>query len=149
MLTTTVSVTVKLTPSETKLLRFFADQCLPPRQGERMYESLNTQGLIHRPGQRDRYEITELGRQTVATLDQDADLPTSHQLGQSATGPTAHLKRGPGFDFPVGAPAALSSRGGADLGRRDQTRSNRSRFITLTHAATKSATNLSFASSLA
>src|SRR5215468_2426186 len=34
-------------------------------------------------------------------------------------------------------------------GRHDQTRSNRSRFITLTHAATKSFTNFSFASSLA
>ncbi len=44
----------------------------------------------------------------------------------------------------------------ADLGvmiRRgsgeDQARSNRSRFITLSHAATKSFTNFSFASSLA
>jgi predicted transcriptional regulator len=87
MLTTTVSVTVKLTPSETKLLRFFADQCPPSRQGKRMYESLNTQGLIHRPGQRDRYEITELGRQTIATLDQDTTLPASHQLGQPAPPP--------------------------------------------------------------
>ncbi|WP_436846895.1 S1 family peptidase [Streptomyces atratus] len=34
-------------------------------------------------------------------------------------------------------------------GRHDQTRSNRSRFITLSHAATKSFTNFSFASSLA
>jgi hypothetical protein len=34
-------------------------------------------------------------------------------------------------------------------GRHDQTRSNRSRFITLFHAATKSFTNFSFASSLA
>jgi hypothetical protein len=87
MLTTTVSVTVKLTPSETKLLRFFADQCPPPRQVKRMYESLNTKGLIHRPGQRDRYEITELGRQTVATLDQDTNLPTSHQLDRPMTVP--------------------------------------------------------------
>ena len=34
-------------------------------------------------------------------------------------------------------------------GRNDQARSNRSRFITLSHAATKSFTNFSFASSLA
>ncbi|RPK85753.1 hypothetical protein EES45_01240 [Streptomyces sp. ADI97-07] len=34
-------------------------------------------------------------------------------------------------------------------GRQDQTRSNRSRFITLSHAATKSFTNFSLASSLA
>ena len=34
-------------------------------------------------------------------------------------------------------------------GRHDQARSNRSRFITLSHAATKSFTNFSFASSLA
>ena len=34
-------------------------------------------------------------------------------------------------------------------GRLDQVRSNRSRFITLSHAATKSVTNFSFASSLA
>jgi hypothetical protein len=87
MLTTMVSVTVKLTPSETKLLRFFADQCPPPRQGKRMYESLNTQGLIHRPGESTRYDITELGRRTVAALDQDANLPASHQLDQPTAVP--------------------------------------------------------------
>ena len=40
-----------------------------------------------------------------------------------------------------GAPA------GAPRSSRDQARSNRSRFITLAHAAAKSCTNLSFASS--
>ena len=39
--------------------------------------------------------------------------------------------------------------GPAGLGDRYQARSNRSAFITLFHAATKSVTNFSFASSLA
>ncbi|XVQ14239.1 endonuclease/exonuclease/phosphatase family protein [Spirillospora sp. CA-255316] len=42
------------------------------------------------------------------------------------------------------------ARAGLDVRRlRDQARSYRSRFITLSHAATKSRTNFSFASSLA
>jgi len=47
---------------------------------------------------------------------------------------------------------SMSTRPGRSAGRPgrdDQARSNRSRFITLTHAATKSFTNFSFASSLA
>ena len=67
-----VRVAVELTGPQVELLRFFADQGSQPASvRSRMYTPLCAQGLIQRESESARYQITELGRQTVAALDQD------------------------------------------------------------------------------
>jgi hypothetical protein len=100
-----------------------------------------------------------------------ADYEAARQLGVSARDcylaglrgalcdrPTrdALQRAGEAFDWAVPSrrPEVLGERASGPAragrpGRDDQARSNRSRFITLFHAATKSRTNFSFASSLA
>jgi hypothetical protein len=69
---TTVRVAVELTGPQVRLLRFFADQGSQPASVRaRMYTPLCVQGLIQRESESERYQITELGRQTVAALDQE------------------------------------------------------------------------------
>ena len=59
------------------------------------------------------------------------------------------VRAGPRVGRPGRSTVRWTSRSPGDRGHRGRRRSNRSRFMTLTHAATKSCTNFSFASSLA
>ena len=68
--------------------------------------------------------------------------------GRLPRGHAHRLDRDP-LDVALEADDVSRPAGAGRPGRHDQTRSNRSRFITLSHAATKSFTNFSFASSLA
>jgi hypothetical protein len=73
-----------------------------------------------------------------------------NHLETSRFEPQQPARHTPPAQRPQKSPARFPNPGEASrLLKRVQTRSNRSRFITLTHAATKSRTNFSFASSLA
>lgn len=74
MVTTKVMVTVHLSPAQTQLLRFFADQATPPRPDAKTYAALSSQGLIEHDDETSTYRITELGRQTVTALERDENL---------------------------------------------------------------------------
>lgn len=66
--TVQASVTVTLTASQAELLSFLADRGEPPRVVRLTnYTALHTQGLIYL-GDQAKYQITELGRQTVREL---------------------------------------------------------------------------------
>src|SRR5688572_22640768 len=68
------------------------------------------------------------------------DTPTKSKCQHDDDGSALYGRKAPDRGCP-GRP--MSGR----LGHRDQARSNRSRFMTLSHAVTKSRTNFSFASS--
>jgi hypothetical protein len=63
------SVTITLTASQIRLLRFLADQCDPPRTVRLTnYAGLHAQGLIYLRSDPAKYYLTELGQQTVQAL---------------------------------------------------------------------------------
>jgi hypothetical protein len=86
-----VRVAVELTGPQVELLRFFADQGSQPASvRSRMYRPLCAQGLIQRESESVRYQITELGRQTVArrsprsTKTRPVDNSSSLSVGSSS-----------------------------------------------------------------